>query len=306
MIRPITFEEQIVGSRNDGGVYRNIYPHDGILWGCGITVTSTQIEIASGMFVLGGRMIWVDGKTVFEVKNPIQNGYARLKAKIDLNAATSQEECGQFATEIEFSTTELFPTLTQEDINSTGKIYEQELAVVKIEAGNVTGIVKKLENAGIDAEKLGGETPGYYAARPEVAVFGITNAVSYPINIYQQVVLNKTIINNIDGCTLNISTGNVMLPAGTYIANGFVTFGGTKTEANVSIYLKNPMYTEGIKNRANIGYVSDPSNVDKTINVTTLFTIQEPAITFMGARVSESLSLQSAAHYTHLEIVKIG
>ena len=162
MIRPITFEEQVVGSKNDGGVYRNIYPHDGILWGCGMTVTSTQIEIASGMFVLGGRMIWVDGKTVFEVKNPIQNGYARLKAKIDLNAATTQEECGQFATEIEFSTTELFPGLTQEDINSTGKIYEQELAVVKIEAGNVTGIVKKLENAGIDAEKLGGKLPEYY------------------------------------------------------------------------------------------------------------------------------------------------
>jgi len=158
MIRPITFEEQIVGSRNDGGVYRNIYPHDGILWGCGMTVTSTQIEIASGMFVLGGRMIWVDGKTVFEVKNPIQNGYARLKAKIDLNAATTQEECGQFATEIEFSTTELFPGLTQEDINNTGKIYEQELAVVKIEAGNVTGIVRKLEGVGADAQKVGGKT----------------------------------------------------------------------------------------------------------------------------------------------------
>jgi len=162
MIRPITFEEQIVGSKNDGGVYRNIYPNDGILWGCGMTVTGTQIEIASGMFVLGGRMIWVDGKTVFEVKNPIQNGYARLKAKIDLNAATTQEECGQFATETEFSTTELFPGLTQEDINDTGKIYEQELAVVKIEAGNVTGIVRKLEGVGVDAEKLGGKAPEYY------------------------------------------------------------------------------------------------------------------------------------------------
>ena len=191
MIRPITFEEQIVGSRNDGGVYRNIYPHDGILWGCGITVTSTQIEIASGMFVLGGRMIWVDGKTVFEVKNPIQNGYARLKAKIDLNATTTQEECGQFATEMEFSTTELFPGLTQEDINSTGKIYEQELAVVKIEAGNVTGIVKKLENAGIDAEKLGGETPGYYAknsdmntvlSRPEIKAAIPMNGVTLGTN----------------------------------------------------------------------------------------------------------------------------
>ncbi len=168
MIRPITFEEQIVGSKTDGGLYRNVYPHDGILWGCGITAANTEIEIASGMFVLCGRIIWVDGKTVFPVKNPIQNGYVRLKAKIDLNAASTQEECGQFATEVEFSTTTLFPELTQEDINNTGKVYEQELVVAKIEAGNVTGITRKIGNAEIDAEKLGGQLPAFYAKKTEV------------------------------------------------------------------------------------------------------------------------------------------
>lgn len=157
MIRPITFEEQIVGSKTDGGVYRNIYPYDGILWGCGVTTTNTQIEIASGLFVLCGRLIWVDGKTVFPMEDPIQNGYARLKAQIDLNAPSTQEECGQFSTAVEFSTTTLFPELTQEDINNAGKVYEQELAVVKIEAGNITGVTRKMENAEIDAERLNGK-----------------------------------------------------------------------------------------------------------------------------------------------------
>ncbi|MBC5648237.1 tail fiber domain-containing protein [Christensenella tenuis] len=163
MIRPITFDEQIARAKDDGGVYRNIYPHDGILWGCAVTTTSTQIEIASGLFTLCGRMIWVDGKTDFPLQEPIQNGYAQLKAKIDLNNANTQEECAQFATEVVYSTTTSFPELLQEDINNTGKKYEQELAVVKIENGNITGITRKLADAGIDAEKLGGQLPEYYA-----------------------------------------------------------------------------------------------------------------------------------------------
>lgn len=163
MIRPITFDEQIARAKDDGGVYRNIYPHDGILWGCEITSTSTEIEIASGLFTMCGRMIWVDGKTVFPLEEPLQNGYAQLKSKIDLNNANTQEECAQWATEIVYSTTANFPQLTQEDINGTGKIYEQELAVVKLENGNITEITRKLQNAGIDAEKLGGKFPEYYA-----------------------------------------------------------------------------------------------------------------------------------------------
>lgn len=162
MIRPITFDEQIARAKDDGGVYRSIYPHDGILWGCAVTTTSTQIEIASGLFTLCGRMIWVDGKTDFPLQEPIQNGYAQLKAKIDLNNANTQEECAQFSAEVLYSTTTSFPELIQEDINNTGKKYEQEMAVVKIENGNITGITRKLADAGVDAEKLGGKLPAYY------------------------------------------------------------------------------------------------------------------------------------------------
>lgn len=158
MIRPITFEEQVVGSKTDGGLYRNIYPHDGILWGCDMTTTNTQIEIASGMFIIGGRMIWIDGKTVLEVQDPIEEGYARLTIKIDLNESSTQEECKQLATKIDFAATEIFTKLTQEDINNTGKVYEQEFAVVKIEASNITGITRKLGNVGVDAQRLGGQT----------------------------------------------------------------------------------------------------------------------------------------------------
>ena len=157
MFKPITFD------------YHNaIFIHDGIIWGCDITVTATSVTFSSGEIIIGGRIVWVDGATTVPITNPIQNGYARIKARIDLTKEATQTEIYQFETPVEFSTTTLFPDLTQETINDTGTIYERELVVVKIEAGNVTAITRKMGNAEIDAERLGGQPPEYYATKAEV------------------------------------------------------------------------------------------------------------------------------------------
>ena len=101
----------------------------------------------------------MDGATTFDLSNIILDGYARIKAKIDLNNAASQVDTQQFSAVVETSTTALFPALTQEDINNTGRIYEQELAVVKIEAGNVTSVTRQMGSARmVDADKLGVDT----------------------------------------------------------------------------------------------------------------------------------------------------
>lgn len=239
MIRPITFEEQVVGSKTDGGVYRNIYPHDGILRGCDVTTTSTQIEIDSGMFVLCGRMIYVDGKTTFEMENPIQNGYARLKAKIDLNEPSTQEECGQFTTIVEFSTTELFEELLQEDINKDGKIYEQELAVVKIESKNIIGIVRKLSNGGVDAERLGGQLPSEYVQKraPDVKTnVGATATLTVDdsrvwtdgVNVYVYVQVHH---NTTDGIGMGDQVANIYA-TGVPMPSKNMTVSGVKAAKN--------------------------------------------------------------------------
>ena len=168
MFKPITFDYQSVKSKNDGGLYNAIFIHDGIIWGCDITVTATSVTFSSGEIIIGGRIVWVDGATTVPITNPIQNGYARIKARIDLTKEATQTEIYQFETPVEFSTTTLFPDLTQETINDTGTIYERELVVVKIEAGNVTAITRKMGNAEIDAERLGGQPPEYYATKAEV------------------------------------------------------------------------------------------------------------------------------------------
>lgn len=168
MFKPITFDYQSVKSKNDGGLYNAIFIHDGIIWGCDVTVTATSVTFSSGEIIVGGRIVWVDGATTVQITNPIQNGYARIKARIDLTKEARPTEIEQFETVLEYSTTTLFPDLAQEAINDTGTIYEQELVVVKIDAGNVTAITRKMGNAIIDAAKLNGQLPEYYATKAEV------------------------------------------------------------------------------------------------------------------------------------------
>ena len=168
MFKPITFDYQSVKSKNDGGLYNAIFIHDGIIWGCDVTVTATSVTFSSGEIIVGGRIVWVDGATTVQITNPIQNGYARIKARIDLTKEARPTEIEQFETVLEYSTTTLFPDLAQEAINDTGTIYEQELVVVKIDAGNVTAITRKMGNAIIDAAKLNGQPPEYYATKAEV------------------------------------------------------------------------------------------------------------------------------------------
>lgn len=162
MFKPITFDYQPAKSKNDGGLYNAIFTTDGIIWGCDITLTSSSITFSSGEIIVGGRVVWIDGATTVQIENPIQNGYARVKARIDLTKEATLTEIYQFETPVEFSTTTLFPDLSQEAINDTGTIYEQELIVVKIEAGNITGIARQIGSAKINAALFNGEGASYY------------------------------------------------------------------------------------------------------------------------------------------------
>ena len=142
----------------------------------------------------------------------------------------------------------------------------------------------------------------------QLAVFGIESTVSYPnANEYQKLQLNKVVQNDIDGCSLNPGTGDVTLPAGTYIASASVGFSGNKQEETVSVYLYNPAYGSYVRQSANLGYSSDPTNIAKTVNVTTLFTVgDEGAVIEMGGRSSAVTSFASAPYYNHLEIIRLG
>lgn len=178
MFRGCTFEEQQVNSKNDGGLYREVFRKDGILWGCEMTTTNDSFTMQPGELIISGRVIWVDGATQIPFTGPIQNGYGQIILTIDLSKTATKEEFDQVEASVVYSTTSLFPELTQGEINTSNgdMVYQQELAVVSIAGGNITGITRQIGGAEIDAEKLGGQPPEYYARRGGEAFTGEVSA----------------------------------------------------------------------------------------------------------------------------------
>ena len=171
MLKGCTFDNQNVTSQNDGGLYQTIFPQDGILWGCSMSVTTDTLTIQPGEMMIGGRLIWVDGATSIQLSDPIANGYGQLVLEIDLSQTSTQDTFNQVSAQFVYSTTTTFPELTQGDINEPGgdMIYQQQLAVVTISGSNITGITSQLGNAVIDAEMLGGKLPNEYATATQGA-----------------------------------------------------------------------------------------------------------------------------------------
>ena len=152
MIKGCTFDNQYVSSRTDGGLYESIFPGDGKVWGCSMSVTSSTLAIQPGELMVGGRILLVDGATQIDISNPIADGYGQIVLTIDLSKTSSTETFEQVELSVVYSATDVFPALTKGKINSQNgdMVYQAEMAVVSIAGGNVTGIVSQI------ADVLGG------------------------------------------------------------------------------------------------------------------------------------------------------
>lgn len=152
MIKGCTFDNQYVSSRTDGGLYESIFPGDGKVWGCSMSVTSSTLTIQPGELMIGGRILLVDGATQIAISNPIADGYGQIVLTIDLSKTSSTETFEQVELSVVYSATDVFPALTKGKINSQNgdMVYQAEMAVVSIAGGNVTGIVSQI------ADVLGG------------------------------------------------------------------------------------------------------------------------------------------------------
>ena len=143
---PVTFGGENVTPKNDGGLYQAHYG-DGILWGCGMSLTGTpytDLTISAGEMIIGGRVIYIDGATDIDL-TAIANttNYVQIKGVITLGNNPV------FDTALVESATATFPALTQEDINDNGTTYEVELAIVQASAGTPTAIYSKMEYSSI-------------------------------------------------------------------------------------------------------------------------------------------------------------
>lgn len=119
---PVTFEGQHIAPSDDGSVWASGLT-DGILSGCALTKSGATLSIAAGKIVAAGRVARVDN-----ARNLTLSGgtYYRLVLTIDLSK-TAEE---QVALDIQASSSQAFPPLTQDDINNGGTKYQTEICMV--------------------------------------------------------------------------------------------------------------------------------------------------------------------------------
>lgn len=143
----ITFAGQNVSPKNDGGLYASHFG-DGILWGCGMTLSGDDLVIQSGEFIACGRVCQVDGATNVDLSTrSLANGYIQVVMDFDV----SQPEGNQWNIHLPLieSATTTFPALTKDDINDTGTLYQVQLAIVQIGGGNLTSIYSSMGGSGL-------------------------------------------------------------------------------------------------------------------------------------------------------------
>ena len=167
MFKGCTFDNQNVSSKTDGGLYQSIFPGDGTLWGCSMSVTAGALTVQPGEMMIGGRIILIDGASQVPFSDPIAAGYGQVVLTIDLSKTSSIQDFEQIGVSVVYSTTEVFPALTKGKINSQNgdMVYQAELAVVSIAGGNVTGIVSQMGAAVLTAQALGDQDAAWYQGK---------------------------------------------------------------------------------------------------------------------------------------------
>ena len=112
----------------------------GVAKGCELSNTSNSATVGEGYFVVKGRFLQIiSGETI---SNITANGYYSLVCEIDLSKTNTADALNQATIKI-ISSTSTYPTLTQQDITGSGKVYQYEFARFKVESGSITNFTDK-------------------------------------------------------------------------------------------------------------------------------------------------------------------
>ncbi len=146
MITGITFDFQDVLSKNDGRLYQALFGSDYIISGCDCTVANsgTTINVTEGYVAVGGRIIHFDGGETKTLTPTLTTGYGRLVIDIDLTKTATATEFKQVTLIEQYSTTEVFQDLTQDNINLSGTHYQAELCRFTISSSAAGAITAQM------------------------------------------------------------------------------------------------------------------------------------------------------------------
>lgn len=138
----ITFANQKITPSDDGRLYGTILT-DGILTGCAITFAAATLSIAAGSMLIGTREIKTDGETISVTG--ATSGYARVIVDIDLTRAATETSFLQAELQVQYAaSTDAFPALEQQDINTAGTHYQAAFCVLSLGTAGITAVVASL------------------------------------------------------------------------------------------------------------------------------------------------------------------
>lgn len=142
----VTFANQTFTPISDAVLYRSAFT-DGILKGCVFDYSGATLTLTAGWLIIAGREIQVPTAQNFAA-DQATSGYARLLLTVDLTRAASTQVFDQVTATIEYSNTlGGFASLTQQDINASGTVYQVVGAIMPLRIGGIAGIVSSLRHA---------------------------------------------------------------------------------------------------------------------------------------------------------------
>lgn len=130
MIRGITFDKQLMSSADHAHEVNYYFGGDmGITKGCTVTENvDGDLVVSEGYFLIKGRLVNVVGTEVVAVPS-VASGtlYSILVFEIDLTKVNTTMTFNQGAFKI-VSNSSAYPTLTQQDLDNGGTLYQFEFA----------------------------------------------------------------------------------------------------------------------------------------------------------------------------------
>jgi len=139
MIRGITFDKQLMKSQDHAHEVNYYYQGDiGITKGCTVAKNVDEnLVVSSGYFLVKGRLVAVDGSEIVTVPS-VASGtlYSILVFEIDLTQANTLTEFNQGSFKI-VSDSVSYPTLTQQDLDNGGTLYQFEFVRFENTVGGI-------------------------------------------------------------------------------------------------------------------------------------------------------------------------
>ena len=138
----ITFDQCNVTSMDDAH-FHHVFLNcvDGVTKGCAVTSDGTNLYVAKGYFVIYGRFVKVTGiETV--TPDAVVSGkmYERLVYEIDLSKTNTDETFAQGYFKV-IASASGYPSLTQQDLENGGTIYQMEFAKFMVSSSGISSFV---------------------------------------------------------------------------------------------------------------------------------------------------------------------